>query len=216
MPLPRLLHNRLAIPAIVMCADAVPDAVIEACRGGVICILYAHHSGTSGGLEEAVSHIQLGLSESDAPFAVRLVVHATNPRFAEDFAICVEHEVEIVITAHGVDRDVVEQVHGYGGIVFHEVASVQQAQAAIRAGVDGVILAAGVAGANPFALLPEIRGTFNGAIVLAGSIHDGSGVAAARMLGADLACVDEVSPTPAWCERLVRQYTSAVESACVA
>ena len=40
---------------------------------------------------------------------------------------------------------------------------------------------------SPFALLPEVRKFFDGTILLAGCISDGRSIAAARMLGADLA-----------------------------
>ena len=79
----------------------------------------------------------------------------------------------------------------------------------LRALLPGVFMLCGMAGArtlerfnvsagagghagsvNPFALLPEIRRIFDGTVVLAGCIADGRGIAAARMLGADLACID--------------------------
>jgi nitronate monooxygenase len=88
----------------------------------------------------------------------------------------------------------VDRIHAYGGIVFHDVVSVRHANSAIRAGVDGLILVSAGAGGhagtvNPFALLPEIRRIFNGTLILAGCISDGRGIAAARMLGADLSYI---------------------------
>jgi nitronate monooxygenase len=196
VPLPRALQGRLAIPAIAapMFLVSGPELVIETCRGGVLGTLPALNHRTSAGFEEWLSHIQLALSEDDAPFGVNLVVHATNPRFAEDLAICVEHRVPLVITALGVSRELVDRIHAYGGIVFHDVVSVRHAKAAIRAGVDGLILVSAGAGGhagsvNPFALVPEIRRIFDGTLILAGCISDGRGIAAARMLGADLAYI---------------------------
>ena len=64
----------------------------------------------------------------------------------------------------------------------------------MEAGVDG--LTAGAAGAgghagslNPFALINEIRQFFDGTVLLGGSISTGADVAAAQMMGADLAYV---------------------------
>jgi len=194
--LPALLQGRLAIPAVAapMFLVSGPDLVIETCRGGVMGTLPALNHRTSSGFEEWLSHVQLALGPNDAPFGVNLIVHATNPRFADDFAICIEHRVPVILTALGVPNDVVERVHGYGGVVFHDVVSVRHAKAAVRAGVDGLILVCAGAGGHagnlsPFALLPEIRRFFDGTIILAGCISDGRGIAAARMLGADLAYI---------------------------
>jgi nitronate monooxygenase len=83
-------------------------------------------------------------------------------------------------------------VHRYGGLVFHDVTNVRHAEKAAAAGVDGLILVCAGAGGHagtlsPFALLPEIRRFFAGTLVLAGAMSSGRAIAAARMLGADLA-----------------------------
>ena len=59
-------------------------------------------------------------------------------------------------------------------------------------GVDGLILVCAGAGGHagtlsPFALLREVREWFDGTILLSGSIADGYGIAAAQMMGADMA-----------------------------
>src|SRR3546814_5986222 len=87
--------------------------------------------------------------------------------------------------------EAVERIHAFGGLVFHDVATLRHAQKAIAAGVDGLILLTAGAGghtgtANPFAFVSQVRAFWNGPILLAGAISDGSGIAAARALGADL------------------------------
>lgn len=76
--------------------------------------------------------------------------------------------------------------------MFHDVINTRHAEKAIEAGVDGIIAVAAGAGGhagtiNPFALVAEIRSIFDGAIALAGSLSTGAHIAAARLLGADLA-----------------------------
>jgi nitronate monooxygenase len=76
--------------------------------------------------------------------------------------------------------------------VFHDVISRRHAEKAAQAGVDGIIAvcagAGGHAGAlSPFALLPEIRSFFSGTLLLSGAISTGAQIAAARLMGADLA-----------------------------
>jgi len=87
---------------------------------------------------------------------------------------------------------VVEAVHGYGGVVFHDIANVRHARKAAQAGVDGLILVANGAGGhagvvNPFALVEEVRSFFEGTLILSGCLSTGGDVAAATMMGADFA-----------------------------
>src|SRR5690606_3810554 len=96
------------------------------------------------------------------------------------------------ITSLGAVRDVVDAVHGYGGVVFHDIANVRHARKAAQAGVDGLILVANGAGGhagvvNPFALAEEVRGFFDGTITLSRCLSTGRDVAAATMMGADFA-----------------------------
>ena len=107
-------------------------------------------------------------------------------------AICVEHEVPIIITSLRPPAEVVEAVHGYGGVVFHDVVNLRHAQKAAEQDVDGLILVCAGAGGHagvlsPFALLREVRAWFDGTIILSGAITDGWSVAGARAMGADLA-----------------------------
>ena len=76
--------------------------------------------------------------------------------------------------------------------MFHDVINVRRAHKATEAGVDGLIAVCAGAGGhagtlNPFALLPEIRRFFPKTLVLSGALSTGAHIAAARMMGADLA-----------------------------
>jgi len=106
--------------------------------------------------------------------------------------VSVEEKVPLIITSLGAVRDVVEAVHGYGGVVFHDIANVRHARKAAESGVDGLILVANGAGGhagvvNPFALVEEVRSFYDGTIILSGCLSTGSDVAAAIMMGADFA-----------------------------
>ncbi len=118
-------------------------------------------------------------------------MHHTNKRLEADLDICVKHRVPIVITSLGSNPEVVAKIHGYGGIVFHDVTNIRHARKAQSAGVDGLILVCAGGGGHasvisPFALLADIRREFDGTIILAGAISSGADIAAARMMGADL------------------------------
>jgi nitronate monooxygenase len=110
---------------------------------------------------------------------------------AEDLEVLVRHRVEVVIASVGSPAPVVGPVHDVGGLVFADVATLRHAERAVAAGVDGlVLLTAGAGGQtgwmNPFAFVGAVREFFDGLVALAGGIADGSALAAARVLGADL------------------------------
>jgi nitronate monooxygenase len=86
----------------------------------------------------------------------------------------------------------VETVHNYGGLVFHDVIKKRHAEKAAEAGVDGLILVAAGAGGhagtiNPMPLVSEIKKFFKKTILLAGCISTGRDIASAMQMGADLA-----------------------------
>ena len=110
----------------------------------------------------------------------------------DDLAICVEKRVPIIITSLGAVKEVVDAVHSYGGLVFHDVTTRRHAEKAAEAGVDGLIAVAAGAGGHagtwsPFALIAEIRQFFDKTLLLAGCLNHGHEILAAQLLGADLA-----------------------------
>ena len=204
MALASLFKGRLKLPAIgaPMFLVSGPRLVIEACKAGVAGSFPALNQRTSEGyrawLEEIAAGLDLAKQHSGiepAPFGVNLIVHKTNPRLMADLAITCAAKVPFVITSLGAVREVVDAVHGYGGIVLHDVISARHATKAIEAGVDGVIAVAAGAGGhagtiNPFALVQELRPICGEKmLVLAGAISNGNAIAAAIAVGADLAYI---------------------------
>ncbi|NNE84086.1 MAG: nitronate monooxygenase [Alphaproteobacteria bacterium] len=194
MPLPKLFDGRLSLPVVAapMFLVSGPEIVIASCKAGIVGTFPALNQRTSEGFDAWLTEIDAALSDSDAPYGVNLIVHKTNPRVAPDLKLCAKHKVPLIITSLGAVADLVDTVHAYGGVVFHDVTTVRHAQKAAEAGCDGLILVCAGAGGHagtlsPFALLPEIRSFFDGTILLAGSLSDGRAIATAQMLGADLA-----------------------------
>ncbi len=201
MSLPEKLREGLAIPAIAapMFLVSGPDLVVEACRNGVIGTFPALNQRTSEGYEAWLVEIQQRLDEikietgrPPAHYGVNLIVHKTNARVERDLEITVKHKVPLVITSLGAAREVVDAVHSYGGFVFHDVIHLHHARKAADAGVDGIIAVAAGAGGHagtlsPFAFLAEIRTFFDKTVVLSGAITNGRQIAAAQLMGADLA-----------------------------
>ncbi|HYC75540.1 nitronate monooxygenase family protein [Brevundimonas sp.] len=194
MAIPASLQKGLKLPAIAapMFLVSGPDLVVECCNAGVIGTFPSLNQRTTEGYREWLHDIKARLSPDAAAFGVNHIVHPTNPRLMADMLVSVEEKVPLIITSLGAVRDVVDAVHGYGGVVFHDIANVRHARKAAQAGVDGLILVANGAGGhagvvNPFALVEEVRGFFDGTIILSGCLSTGSDVAAAQMMGADFA-----------------------------
>ena len=127
-----------------------------------------------------------------APFGVNLIVHGTNSRVQADLEICIKHKVPLIITSLGAVSQLVDAVHSYGGLVFHDVIKKRHAEKAAQAGVDGLILVSAGAGGhagitNPMSLIAEIKTFFKKTILLSGCISTGNDIASALQMGADLA-----------------------------
>jgi nitronate monooxygenase len=194
MAVPASLTKNLRFPAVAapMFLVSGPELVIATCKSGMIGTFPALNQRTSEGYAEWLTTIKAALGPDDAAYGVNLIVHNTNTRLMNDLAITAEHKVPLVITSLGAVRDIVDGVHAYGGVVFHDVINARHAKKAADAGVDGLILVAAGAGGHagtqhPFALINEIREFFSGTILLSGAISTGGDVAAALMAGADLA-----------------------------
>ncbi|WJD70698.1 nitronate monooxygenase family protein [Pseudomonas asiatica] len=196
MSLPASLEQRLRLPVVAapMFLISNPRLVLACCSSGVVGSFPALNQRDSAGFKAWLEEIEAGLAQlqAPAPYAVNLIVHPTNPRLQADLALCVEHRVPIVITSLGAVKEVVDAVHGYGGLVFHDVTTRRHAEKAAEAGVDGLIAVAAGAGGHagtwsPFALAAEIRQFFDKTLLLAGCLNHGHEILAAQMLGADLA-----------------------------
>lgn len=194
MAIPASLQNGLKLPVIAapMFLVSGPDLVVEACNAGVIGTFPSLNQRSTEGYRDWIHEIKGRLNPDAAAFGVNHIVHPTNPRLMADMMVSVEEKVPLIITSLGAVRDVVDAVHGYGGVVFHDIANVRHARKAAEAGVDGLILVANGAGGhagvvNPFALVNEVRSFFDGTIILSGCLSTGSDIAAALMMGADFA-----------------------------
>ena len=194
MAIPASLKKGLKLPVIAapMFLVSGPDLVVECCNAGIIGTFPSLNQRTTEGYREWLHEIKARLTPDAAAYGVNHIVHPTNPRLMADMMVSVEEKVPLIITSLGAVRDVVDAVHGYGGVVFHDIANIRHARKAAQAGVDGLILVANGAGGhagvvNPFALVEEVRSFFDGTILLSGCLSTGGDVAAATMMGADFA-----------------------------
>mgnify|MGYP006283611481 FL=1 len=225
MALPELLEGNLRLPVIgaPMFIVSTPDLVIAQCKAGIVGAFPALNARPRSALDEWLDRITGELDayrkanpdKPVAPFAVNQIVHASNDRLQADMETCVRYEVPIIITSLRPPSEVVAAVHGYGGLVFHDVINLRHARKAAEQGVDGIIAVCAGAGGHagtlsPFALVKEIREFYDGTVILSGCISNGGDVLAARALGADLAYIgtrfiatDEANAAPDYKQMLV-------------
>ncbi len=215
--MPALLKDRLTIPAIAspLFIISQPELVIAQCRAGVVGSFPSLNARPSGTFEQWLQKLSSALTDKDAPYAVNLIVHATNARLEEDLALCVKYKVPMVITSLGARTDVFDAIHSYGGIVFHDVIDNAFAKKAVAKGADALVAVASGAGGHagtlsPFALIQEIRSWWDGPLALSGAIATGDAILAAQAMGADLAYIgsafiatQEANAEPAYKQMIV-------------
>ncbi|GIX52243.1 NAD(P)H-dependent flavin oxidoreductase [Sphaerotilus sulfidivorans] len=203
MPLPPVLA-RLPLPIIgsPLFIISNPKLVIAQCQAGVVGSMPALNARPASQLDEWLAEITETLAAYDAahpdapsaPFAINQIVHRSNDRLEQDMALCAKYKVPIIITSLGARTDVNDAVHGWGGVVLHDIINNAFARKAIEKGADGLIAVAAGAGGHagtksPFALIQEIRQWFDGPLALSGSIASGGAVLAAQAMGADFAYI---------------------------
>ncbi len=232
MPLSPLFDNSMRLPLIgaPMFIVSGPELVIAQCKAGIVGSFPALNARPEPVLDEWLTRIKSELADYKsanpdrpvAPFAVNQIVHQSNNRLQHDVDMCVKHEVPIVITSLRPPAEVVEAVHSYGGLVFHDVINLRHARKAAEQGVDGIIAVCAGAGGHagpysPFALVKEIRQAYDGTIILSGSMSRGNDVLAAQAIGADLAyfgtrfiATQEANAPPAYKEMIVNSAASDI------
>ena len=200
-----------------------PELVAAQCKAGIVGSFPALNARPQEALvdwirqikEELAKHAEMHPDEPVAPFAVNQIAHPSNKRLLADMEVCVQEEVPLIITSLNPPREIVQAVHAYGGLVFHDVISLRHTRKAIEQGVDGIIAVCAGAGGHagslsPFALIGEIRKEFDGCLIVSGCISRGDDVLAARAMGADLAysgtrfiATEEARALPSYKEMIV-------------
>lgn len=192
---PRTLKEGLQLPVIAapMFLVSGTQLVVETCKQGMIGTLPALNARPSSQFDDWLYEIEDALAgQAAAKFGVMLAVHKSNNRLEQDLEIAIRHKVPLIITAVGCRAEVIDAVHAYGGVVFHDAIHMKHAMKAAEAGVDGIIpICAGGGGnagvINPFTFVTQLRARFEGTIVLAGALGHGRHIRAAQVLGADIA-----------------------------
>ena len=198
-----LQHLSLPVIGSPMFIASGPALVAAQCKAGIVGAFPALNARPADMLDRWLIDLRTELTayqdahpdKTVGPIAVNQIVHQTNDRLTHDIEVCVRHRVPIIISSlRAPPQEMMDAIHGYGGIVLHDVISIRHAQKALEAGVDGLILVAAGAGGHagtlsPFALVGEVRKFFQGPVALAGAIATGDAILAAQAMGADFAYI---------------------------
>tara|TARA_R110000765_G_scaffold4056_14_gene12918 strand:+ start:6043 stop:7017 length:975 start_codon:yes stop_codon:yes gene_type:complete len=193
--------KELALPVVAapMFLISGPQLVIECCKNGIVGTFPALNQRSTEGFEDWLVEIKTELKKYEeetgkkaAPYGVNLIVHPTNPRLEADLKVCLKHKVPLIITSLGAVSQLVNAIHSYGGLVFHDIIKKRHAEKAAEAGADGLILVSAGAGGhagtiNPMSLVAEIKKFYDKTILLSGCISTGRDISSALQMGADLA-----------------------------
>ncbi|GGE80564.1 NAD(P)H-dependent flavin oxidoreductase [Massilia psychrophila] len=204
MALPLVLQN-LSLPVIgsPMFIASGPALVAAQCKAGIVGAFPALNARPAALLDTWLTDLESELAAWGAanpaarvgPIAVNQIVHQSNDRLEHDVEVCVRHRVPIIISSlRAPPKEMLDAIHGYGGIVLHDAISIRHAKKALEAGVDGLILVAAGAGGHagalsPFALVGEVRKFFSGPLALSGAIASGDAILAAQAMGANFAYI---------------------------
>jgi enoyl-[acyl-carrier protein] reductase II len=130
-------------------------------------------------------------SLTQKPFGVDLLT-ALPHTLQRDVDIIIKSGARVFVAGLGVPRDIIEQLHSHGVIVGSMCGKVRHAIAAVESGCDFVVAQGTEAGGHTgtvatMALVPQVVDAVGKkvAVVAAGGLYDGRGLAASLALGAD-------------------------------
>ncbi|MCU1482205.1 MAG: Nitronate monooxygenase [Subtercola sp.] len=234
------IRDSLSLPLVCAPMSTVtgPELVAAACASGVMGVLPRHNASS---LEEftawlkAIRRTNTTAAAADpgqkvGPLAVNFARRTESSVLRQELEVCAEFGVRVIVNSMGDPREVVNIVHDWGGLVYHDVTTVAHAEKAVERGVDGLTCIVSGGGGHsgtvsPLVFIPAVRRMFEGTILLAGGISTGEGIRAAEILGADLAylgtrfiATDEARVDQAYHRQLVESrasdvlYTAAVSA----
>jgi nitronate monooxygenase len=193
---------RLPLICAPMFLVSYPELILAACKANIAAACSASSARSPSEYAEWLDRFDMELAAHrkatglpTGPWAANISLRSGKvgaaERFEAEVAVCKTRRVPLLITINGAPEEIVQEAHGWGGMVFHDVTTIRHAQKAAKAGVDGMILICAGGGGhsgsmNPFAFVSAVRRFFDGVIVLAGGIATGAHLRAAQALGADL------------------------------
>lgn len=186
------LFRALRVPAIIAPSrkSLNPQFLVESCWAGAIgCLPYLDQYSPED-YESCLAIITASLDTHLPLYACNLSIDYSR-RTQQYLDVIIGHRVPMVITLNAINKDIVQAVHSYSGIVLHHVSRAESAERAIRAGADGVVLygtdePGGNEARDPVRFLTEMRAIVGRKMLVTGCATTGASVYSSIAAGADL------------------------------
>ena len=149
---------------------------------------------SSAGMAETAAQYDLVRAHTDAPLGLQMFLRVLKGQGRVDEVLdwILDGRTPLLVTCVGDPTPIARRAHDAGVKHYHQVGSLNDAQRAVDAGVDGLIVEGaesgglrGVRSPHIFALLQQVRAQVDLPIIAAGGIVDGHGMAGAFALGAE-------------------------------
>ena len=149
---------------------------------------------SSAGMEETAAQYDLVRAHTDAPLGLQMFLRVLKGQGRVDEVLdwILDGRTALVVTCVGDPTPIARRAHDAGVKHYHQVGSLSDAQRAVDAGVDGLIVEGaesgglrGVRSPHIFALLQQVRAQVDVPIIAAGGMVDGHSMAGAFALGAE-------------------------------
>ncbi|MBK7427694.1 MAG: nitronate monooxygenase [Saprospiraceae bacterium] len=182
-------------PMFLVSNEAMMQAAIDNGIVGVFPSLNFRKEGELESLIERLHEYKRNHPEGGGNFGVNIIAQNTNPMYKKHLEICVRLKVPFYITSLGFPKEVIDQAHTYGGIVYCDVINLKHAKKVYQAGCDGFIaVGAGAGGhAGPYPLnnlIPALMRAFpDKPVVAAGGVADGQSMLSMLAIGAEAVSV---------------------------
>jgi NAD(P)H-dependent flavin oxidoreductase YrpB (nitropropane dioxygenase family) len=191
--------------------------------------LLAAGAGPANALREKIRETKKLTSR---PFGVDLIIETTafGPLTTEVHVdVCIDEKVPVVVFFwNSPSESWIRRLKSAAIKVWLQTSSVDDARAAVNAGVDAIIVQGGEAGGHNhgttglLTLLPVMVDALRVPVIAAGGIADGRGVAAALALGAEGVCVgtrliasDEANAHEEYKRRVIAAKESDIARTCI-
>lgn len=152
--LTQLLHIQHPIITAPMFLVSNVAMVKAAMQAGIAGCIPALNYRTLPELHEAINELKAAKTDGGA-FGFNLIVNKSNTKYPDQLVVCCELGCDFIITSLGNPKQVIEEAHKKGILVFCDVVNLEQAKKVESLGCDAIIAVNNEAGGHRGDLSPK-------------------------------------------------------------
>jgi len=174
-PLTELLDIRFPIIQAPMFLVSNAKMVIEATKAGITGAIPALNYRSKHAFRLALQELK---ENAEGPFGINIIANKSNIKLKEQLELCLEHQVDFVITSLGKPDQIIKQCHDKGILVFCDVTDEKYGKKVSELKPDALIAvnrdAGGHAGnLNSKELISRLKSVSDLPIISAGGVGNG-------------------------------------------